>query len=162
MIYTHITTKKLESIQSPQDQLALDENRWKKTNVWYRNIADLKKLAVILAKSVIDENNNNLMKDKKNILAIIGSASANSANLKLVERIASLTENEFNLTIYNDLISLLHFDPVLSADNPPKELIELWNTIEKSDGIINWTPEYVFSIPSGLKNAIEWWIASTV
>ncbi|MBP6185713.1 MAG: hypothetical protein KA479_12290 [Saprospiraceae bacterium] len=65
------------------------------------------------------------MKDKKNILAIIGSASANSANLKLVERIASLTENEFNLTIYNDLISLLHFDPVLSADNPPKELIEL-------------------------------------
>ncbi len=33
MIYTHITTKTLESIQSPLDQLTLDDNRWKKTNV---------------------------------------------------------------------------------------------------------------------------------
>jgi site-specific recombinase XerD len=33
MIYTHITTKTLESIQSPLDQLALDDDRWKKTNV---------------------------------------------------------------------------------------------------------------------------------
>ncbi len=33
MIYTHITTKTLESIQSPLDQLALDNDRWKKTNV---------------------------------------------------------------------------------------------------------------------------------
>jgi integrase len=33
MIYTHITTKTLESIQSPLDQLTLDDNRWEKTNV---------------------------------------------------------------------------------------------------------------------------------
>ncbi len=42
------------------------------------------------------------MNDKKNIFAIIGSASSNSANLKLVEKITSLTESEFNLTIFND------------------------------------------------------------
>lgn len=33
MIYTHITTKTLQSIQSPLDKLSLDGNRWKKTNV---------------------------------------------------------------------------------------------------------------------------------
>nr|WP_288933719.1 NAD(P)H-dependent oxidoreductase [uncultured Allomuricauda sp.] len=31
-----------------------------------------------------------------------------------------------------------------------------------ADGIIICTPEYVFSIPSGLKNAIEWCVATVV
>lgn len=102
------------------------------------------------------------MNDKKNIFAIIGSASSNSANLKLVEKITCLTESEFNLTIFNDLKTLPHFDPELSADNPPKLIVEFRNAIEKSDGIIICTPEYVFSIPSGLKNAIEWCISTTI
>lgn len=102
------------------------------------------------------------MTAKKNILAIIGSASANSANLKLVEKIASLTENEFKLTIYNKLKTLPHFDPELSTDNPPIEIIEFRKSIEEADGIIICTPEYVFSIPSGLKNAIEWCISTTI
>ena len=102
------------------------------------------------------------MTNKKNILAIIGSASSNSANLKLVETIASLTENEFNLTIYNNLKTLPHFDPELSTDNPPKEIIEFRKSVEEADGIIICTPEYIFSIPSGLKNAIEWCISTTI
>jgi len=102
------------------------------------------------------------MKDKKNILAIIGSASSSSANSKLVEKIADLTSKEFNLTIYNDLKTLPHFDPELATDNPPKKIAEFRQSIENADGIIICTPEYVFSIPSGLKNAIEWCIATTV
>ncbi|HUH18773.1 NAD(P)H-dependent oxidoreductase [Albibacterium sp.] len=101
------------------------------------------------------------MTNKKNILAIIGSASSISSNLRLVEKIASLTSKEFNLTIYNDLKTLPHFDPELS-DNPPKQIIEFRKNIEKADGIIFCTPEYVFSIPSGLKNSIEWCISTTI
>ncbi|OUD29164.1 NADPH-dependent FMN reductase [Flavobacterium sp. FPG59] len=102
------------------------------------------------------------MSEKKNIFAIIGSASANSSNLKLVEKIASLTTDIFDLTIFSDLKSLPHFDPELSADNPPRQIKEFRNNIEQADGIIICTPEYVFSIPSGLKNAIEWCIATTI
>ena len=102
------------------------------------------------------------MTEKKNILAIIGSASSNSANLKLIKQIAILTENEFNLAIFNDLKSLPHFDPELSKDDPPKQIVAFRNAIDKSDGIIICTPEYVFSIPSGLKNAIEWCISTTI
>lgn len=102
------------------------------------------------------------MADKKNIFAIIGSASSNSANHKLVEKIADRAKRKFNLTIYNDLKTLPHFDPELSADNPPKQIIEFRRSIENADGIIICTPEYVFSIPSGLKNAIEWCIATTI
>lgn len=102
------------------------------------------------------------MPEKKNILAIIGSASENSANLNLVKKIAGLTSEVFNLTIYNDLKLLPHFDPELSTGNPPGQIIEFRKSIEQADGIIICTPEYVFSIPSGLKNAIEWCIATTI
>ena len=102
------------------------------------------------------------MAEKKNIFVIIGSASSNSANQKLVEKIESLTKNIFNLTIFNELKSLPHFDPKLSSDNPPDSIIEFRNRIEQADGIIICTPEYVFSIPSGLKNAIEWCISTTI
>jgi NAD(P)H-dependent FMN reductase len=102
------------------------------------------------------------MKKTKNIVAIIGSASANSANLKLVEHIGVLTQDTFNISIYTDLKTLPHFDPELSENNPPKAIIELRNAIQNADGILICTPEYIFSIPSGLKNAIEWCIATTI
>lgn len=102
------------------------------------------------------------MTKKKNILAIIGSASSNSANLKLVEQIALLTKDNFNLRIYNDLKTLPHFDPELSANHPPEAIIALRNAIQNADGILICTPEYIFSIPSGLKNAIEWCIVTTI
>ena len=102
------------------------------------------------------------MPKKKNIFAIIGSASSNSSNLKLVEKIGNLTEHLFKLTIFKDLKSLPHFDPERSANHPPEQIIKFRNSIEQADGIIICTPEYVFSIPSGLKNAIEWCIATTV
>jgi chromate reductase, NAD(P)H dehydrogenase (quinone) len=99
---------------------------------------------------------------RKNILVIIGSASRNSANQKLIDNFAGLTAEDFNLTIYNHLKSLPHFDPELSIDNTPKPVIEFRKAIDNSDGIIICTPEYIFSIPSGLKNAIEWCVSTTV
>jgi chromate reductase, NAD(P)H dehydrogenase (quinone) len=102
------------------------------------------------------------MTKKKNILAIIGSASSNSANLKLVEQIALLTKDNFNLSIYTDLKTLPHFDPELSVNHPPEAIIALRKAIQNADGILICTPEYIFSIPSGQKNAIEWCIATTI
>jgi chromate reductase, NAD(P)H dehydrogenase (quinone) len=102
------------------------------------------------------------MNGKKNILAINGSASSASTNLKLIEIIANMLNKDFNLKIYNDLKLLPHFDPEISTGNPPPEVVEFRNSIQSCDGIIICTPEYVFSIPSGLKNAIEWCISTTV
>ena len=102
------------------------------------------------------------MRERKNILAIIGSASANSANEKLIAIFKDLTKDELNLTIFNQLKNLPHFDPELSSNNPPAEIAEFRRSIEKADGIVICTPEYIFSIPSGLKNVIEWCVATTV
>lgn len=102
------------------------------------------------------------MVKRKNIFVIIGSASRNSANEKLVEIFDNLTKDFFSLTIFKDLKTLPHFDAELTVDNPPKEIIEFRNNIKSADGILICTPEYVYSIPSGLKNGIEWCISTTI
>ncbi|UEG49536.1 NAD(P)H-dependent oxidoreductase [Ferruginibacter lapsinanis] len=102
------------------------------------------------------------MTDKKKIFVIIGSASENSANQQLVENIASLTKDDFTFTIFTDLKSLPHFDPERSTDDPPKSIIHLRNEIENADGLLICTPEYIFSIPSGLKNLLEWCVATSI
>ncbi len=102
------------------------------------------------------------MARKKNIFVIIGSASKNSSNEKLVDLIANLSEQAFKLTVFTDLKSLTHFDADLTFDNPPQAIVDFRSKIEQADGVLICTPEYVFSIPSGLKNAIEWCVATTV
>lgn len=100
--------------------------------------------------------------NKKNIFIIIGSAGKHSANEKLMNHFSELTKDDFNVTIFNDLKTLSPFDPQLSIDNPPREIIDFRKAIKNADGIIICTPEYIFSIPSGLKNALEWCVATTV
>ena len=102
------------------------------------------------------------MSQKNHVFVIIGSASSNSANQKLINYIAGLTSDDWTLTIYPGLKTLPHFDPEFSIDNTPASVIEFRQFIERADGVIICTPEYVFSIPSGLKNAIEWCVSTTV
>ena len=100
---------------------------------------------------------------KKNIFTIIGSASQNSANSMLVDNFVKMMQDDFDFKIFNELKMLPHFDPELSIDdNPPAIITEFRDNISKADGVLICTPEYVFSIPSGLKNAIEWCVSTTV
>ena len=98
----------------------------------------------------------------KTILAINGSASENSSNHKLIANFAELSKDFFTVTAFKDLKSLPHFDPELSINNTPALIVNFRKAIENADGILICTPEYVFSIPSGLKNAIEWCVSTTV
>jgi len=99
---------------------------------------------------------------KKNILAIAGSASPNSSNERLLEQLAAMMQDDCNVTIFNSLKALPPFDPEQSLESPPQAIVAFRDAIDRADGIIICTPEYVFSIPSGLKNAIEWCVATTI
>lgn len=98
----------------------------------------------------------------KKIIAIIGSASADSSSHKLIHHIANITKDVFNIQLFDKLKALPHFDPALSTENTPAEISDFRAMIEHADGIIFCTPEYIFSIPSGLKNILEWSVATTI
>ncbi len=98
----------------------------------------------------------------KKILAINGSASSQSANRQLIDYLGGIARVDFRFTVLDDLKTLPPFDADLSAGNPPAAIIALRRSIDEADGLLICTPEYVYSIPSGLKNLVEWCIATTV
>jgi chromate reductase len=102
------------------------------------------------------------METRKKIFVINGSASENSSNERLIERIADLTKDRLELTVFNDLKKLPQFDPKLSSENPPASIVDFRKKIDEADGVIISTPEYIFSVPSGVKNAIEWCVSVVV
>ena len=111
-------------------------------------------------KSALSINGRNC--EMKKILFIVGSASEHSSILSLVESLADKMEAVFQCEIFTGLKTLPHFDPELSVAHTPEEIIDFRNLIVSADGIVICSPEYVFSIPSGLKNALEWCVSTTV
>lgn len=102
------------------------------------------------------------MHRKKQVLLINGSASQGSSNERLINNLVDDLKVDYEPVVFNDLKKLPHFDPALSSLNPPELIVAFRDQVEKAAGVIICTPEYVFSIPSGLKNAIEWCVATTV
>lgn len=102
------------------------------------------------------------MISRKNILAICGSTRQHSANKDILHAIAELAKDTLDISIYEDLTTLPYFNQDLSIENTPQSVLEFREAINKADGIVICTPEYVFSLPGILKNAIEWTVSTTV
>jgi chromate reductase len=99
---------------------------------------------------------------KIKILAISGSTRSNSSNFKILKYISNYLKPNFEIEIFEDLESLPHFNPDLDTDNPPQEITSFRNKIRDADGVIICTPEYLFSLPGSLKNALEWCVSTTI
>lgn len=99
---------------------------------------------------------------KKNILAISGSTRVNSSNLLLIKAIAALSSKDADMEMYNKTGELPHFNPDLDSGIVPQAVEEFRNKIQEADGVLICTPEYVFSLPGSLKNAIEWTVSTIV
>ncbi|TDW52629.1 NAD(P)H-dependent FMN reductase [Flavobacterium sp. 270] len=99
---------------------------------------------------------------KKKILAISGSTRKNSSNFKILKFISEHINKDFEVEIFEDLETIPHFNPDLDTENPPETVNILRDKIENAIGVIICTPEYVFSLPGSLKNALEWCVSKTV
>ncbi len=102
------------------------------------------------------------MGHRKKILAIPGSIRTNSSNESILKFIAQKYYQLLDVEIYYGLDKLPHFNPDMDFDIEHGEVKELRSKIEKADGVLICSPEYVFSIPGALKNAIEWTVSTTV
>ncbi|MDB2606899.1 NAD(P)H-dependent oxidoreductase [Zobellia sp.] len=102
------------------------------------------------------------MNYKRKIIGICGSASKNSGNLSILNYIAESEKTDFDFEIIEDLADFPHFRTELTIKNVPEKIVGFRNTVSNADGIVICTPEYVFSIPSGLKNLLEWCVSTTV
>jgi len=100
------------------------------------------------------------MKTQVKILAICGSTRENSSNLNLIHAIQNLSADKIEVTLFQGLSDIPHFNPDLDNENPPEEIIHFRKQLTDADAILICTPEYAMGVPGTLKNAIDWTVSS--
>lgn len=92
--------------------------------------------------------------EKITILGFAGSLRKDSFNKAILRAALSLLPERVKLDIF-DLEGIPLFNQDIE-DNLPEKVIEFKEKIRAADAILIATPEYNYSIPGVLKNAIDW------
>ncbi len=88
------------------------------------------------------------------ILGIAGSLRRDSFNKQALRAAQKLVPQGTTLEIFDlDGIPLFNQD---DEKSPPAKVVELKRRIREADAILLCTPEYNYSVPGVLKNAIDW------
>ncbi len=90
------------------------------------------------------------------ILAISGSLRDASHNHALLRHAAELAPDDIEITFFDELGGLPHYDPDIDGDDPPEAATALREALSRADALLVSTPEYNGSIPGALKDAIDW------
>jgi len=96
------------------------------------------------------------------VLAISGSTRKQSSNQRILNFLSTRFASRLRMDIYDAIDGLPHFNPDLEKDRLPAVVRDLRQKIDAADGVLFCTPEYVFSLPGSLKNAIEWTVSTTI
>jgi len=93
------------------------------------------------------------------ILAISGSTRQLSTNTALLRAFQALAPADIAIDVFDRIGEFPVFSPDLEGPNTPDSVVRFIEKISVSDGLIISSPEYVRSIPGGLKNAIDWLVS---
>jgi chromate reductase, NAD(P)H dehydrogenase (quinone) len=99
---------------------------------------------------------------RKKIFAIAGSMRAKSTNQLILNYIQREWTDVFDVDMYESLDKLPFFNPDPDQENKYPQVENFRERIKNANGVIICTPEYVFSLPGILKNALEWTVSTTV
>src|SRR5579863_6457092 len=90
------------------------------------------------------------------ILAISGSARRASTNTAFLRAAAAVAP--FEVTVFEGVGRLPVFSPDLD-EAPPAVVRDYIDLVSRCDGLVIASPEYVRSLPGGMKNAIDWLVS---
>jgi NAD(P)H-dependent FMN reductase len=94
------------------------------------------------------------------ILAISGSLRAGSTNTALLRAAAGLAPAGLEIAVYAGLADLPIFNPDHDEMAAPQAVLDLRARLQTADGVLIACPEYAHGVPGGLKNALDWVVAS--
>jgi chromate reductase len=90
------------------------------------------------------------------ILGISGSLRKGSYNTALLHAATELLPEATTLAISDDIALLPHYNEDLRGAGLPAEVVNFRAQIAAADAVLIASPEYNYSIPGPLKNAIDW------
>lgn len=91
-----------------------------------------------------------------NVFAICGSLRKESFNLKTLHAAVELAPKDMRFDVYDKLAHIPPYNEDVKEKGFPPVVQDLRGRIGKADALLFVTPEYNYSIPGVLKNAIDW------
>jgi chromate reductase len=89
-------------------------------------------------------------------VTLLGSLRHASYNAAIARALPALAPEGLAVTSLGSIGDLPLYNADLQAQGMPPAVLAMAEAIAKADGVIIVTPEYNYSIPGGLKNAIDW------
>jgi chromate reductase len=93
------------------------------------------------------------MANSLNIVTICGSLRKDSYNASLARLLPQLAPTDMTITAAPGYGSFPHFNQDLPV---PADVMTLADAVRAADGVIIVSPEYGWTIPGALKNALDW------
>ncbi|MBM3092423.1 hypothetical protein GFB56_16615 [Ensifer sp. T173] len=93
---------------------------------------------------------------KLHLVVLVGSLRKRSTHAALARSLEGLVPPDTQITLLGSVGDIPHYDADLQAEGFPAAVTEMAHAIRSADGVIVVTPEYNYSVPGVLKNALDW------
>jgi chromate reductase, NAD(P)H dehydrogenase (quinone) len=96
-----------------------------------------------------------MSEDRLSVVAVAGSLRRNSYNAAALRAADQLAPSHMRIEIF-DIGSVPLYNEDIRTTHLPPSVAEFRSQLKDADGVLIATPEYNYSVPGVLKNAIDW------
>ena len=89
-------------------------------------------------------------------VTLLGSLRKGSFHAAIARALPSLAPDGVTISALGSVGDFPHYDSDLQADGFPPAVLAMADAIRSADGVVIVTPEYNYSLPGALKNALDW------
>lgn len=89
-------------------------------------------------------------------VTLTGSLRIGSYHATIANTLPALAPHGVSIKPLGSIGDIPHYNADVQTQGFPEEVLAMANQIEAADGLIIVTPEYNYSIPGVLKNALDW------
>jgi chromate reductase, NAD(P)H dehydrogenase (quinone) len=89
-------------------------------------------------------------------VTLLGSLRKDSFNAAIARALPGLAPEDVTIEPLGSIAEFPHYDADLQAAGFPAPVLVMADKITAADGVIIVTPEYNYSVPGVLKNALDW------
>lgn len=89
-------------------------------------------------------------------VVLLGSLRKASFHATLARSLPSLAPEGVSIELLESVGDIPHYDADVQAEGFPEPVVKMGNAIKQADAVIIVSPEYNYSVPGVLKNALDW------
>ena len=97
-----------------------------------------------------------MTKSPLNFVVLLGSLRKGSFHTAFAKALPSIAPDNVTITFLQSVGEFPIYDADAHTDGFPASVVAMGDAIKSADGVIIVSPEYNYSIPGGLKNALDW------